>query len=45
MSARLKFPASITLMALPTKCPELNAAKNVWRFIRDNWLSKGIFKS
>ena len=45
MSARLKVPANITLMAPPPKCPELNPAENVWQFIRDNWLSNRIFKS
>jgi transposase len=36
MSARLKVPANITLLALPPKCPELNPAENVWQFMRDN---------
>jgi hypothetical protein len=30
---------------LPTKRPELNPQENVWRFMRDNWLSNRIFKS
>ena len=38
-------PANITLLALPSKCPELNPIENVWQFMRDNWLSNRIFKS
>jgi hypothetical protein len=45
MSARLRVPANITLLALPPKCPELNPAENIWQFIRDNWLSNRIFTS
>jgi transposase len=45
MSARLRVPANITLLALPPKCPELNPAENLWQFMRDNWLSNRIFKS
>jgi hypothetical protein len=33
MSARLAVPQSITIIALPSKCPEL---ENVWEFMRDN---------
>lgn len=45
MSARLRVPANISLLALPPKCPELNPAENMWQFMRDNWLSNRIFKS
>jgi len=38
-SAALVVPANITLMPLPSKCPELNPVENVWQFMRDNWLS------
>jgi transposase len=38
-------PANITLLALPSKCLELNPVENVWQFMRDNWLSNRIFKS
>jgi hypothetical protein len=39
LSNRLVVPATITLMPLPPKCPELNPVENVWQFIRENWLS------
>ena len=45
MSAKLAVPANVTLVALPPKCPELNPTENVWRLMRDNWLSNRVFKS
>jgi hypothetical protein len=45
MSARLVVPQNITIIALPSKCPELNPVENVWEFMRDNWLSNRVFKS
>ena len=44
-SGALIVPPNITLMPLPSKCPELNPVENVWQFMRDNWLSNRIFKS
>ena len=45
ISTGLVIPANITLLPLPSKCPELNRQENVWQFMRDNWLSNRIFKS
>ena len=45
LSDKLIVPASITLVPLPPKCPELSAAENVWQFMRDNWLSNRVFQS
>jgi transposase len=45
LSHRLIVPASITLMPLPPKCPELNPVENLWQFMRDNWLSNRVFTS
>ena len=45
MSRNLVVPATITLMPLPPKCPELNPVENVWQFLRDNWLSNRVFGS
>jgi len=36
LSSRLAVPPNVTLVALPAKCPELNAQENVWQFMRDN---------
>ena len=44
-SKALEIPDNITLLALPSKSPELNPVENIWQFIRDNWLSNRIFKS
>ena len=41
----LVIPDNITLLALPSKSPELNPVENIWQFIRDNWLSNRIFRS
>jgi transposase len=45
LSKRLAVPKNITLVALPSKCPELNPVENVWQFLRDNWLSNRVFQS
>jgi hypothetical protein len=39
MSARLVVPQNITIIALPSKCPELNPVENVWE------LSNRVFSS
>jgi putative transposase len=44
-SAKLQVPDNITLVPLPAKCPELNPQENVWRFMRENWLSNRVFSS
>jgi transposase len=44
-SSDLIVPANITLLPLPSKCPELNPVENIWQFMRDNWLSNRIFRS
>ncbi|MBB4861104.1 transposase [Novosphingobium chloroacetimidivorans] len=44
-SAELVVPPNITLMPLPPRCPELKPVKNVWQFMRDNWVSSAIFQS
>jgi len=45
LSRHLVVPATITLMPLPPKSPELNPVENVWQFMRDNWLSNRVFHS
>ncbi|MGH6704383.1 MAG: IS630 family transposase [Bradyrhizobium sp.] len=45
LSARLLIPANITIIPLPSKCPELNPVENIWQYMRDNWLSNRVFKS
>jgi len=45
LSAGLEVPENITILPLPPKSPELNPVKNLWQFIRDNFLSNRIFTS
>ena len=35
----------LPLLPLPSRSPELNPQKNVWQFMRQNWLSNRVFKS
>lgn len=43
MSAKLVMRSNNTIVPLPPKCPELNAAENIWQFKRGNWLSNRVF--
>ncbi len=42
---KLELPKNITLLPLPPRAPELNPAENIWRFLRQNWLSNRVFRS
>lgn len=41
---KLKIPKNLTMMRLPPACPELNAAENIWQYLRQNYLSNRVFK-
>lgn len=41
---KLKRPANISLLFLPPACPELNAAENIWQYLRQTYLSNRVFK-
>jgi DDE superfamily endonuclease len=45
LSGAVAVPDNITPLPLPPKCPELNVMENVWRFMRDNWLSNRVFQA
>jgi len=45
VSTKLVVPATITLVPLPPRSPELNPVQNVWQFMRENWWSNRIFIS
>jgi transposase len=32
-------------MSLPPACPELNAAENIWQYLRQTYLANRVFKS
>jgi transposase len=44
-SSKLKVPANIILVPLPSKSPELNLVENIWQYMRENWLSNRVFDS
>jgi len=37
--------SNILLLPLPRRASELNSQENIWRLMRQNWLSNRIFKS
>jgi transposase len=42
---KLKVPKNLTLMSLPPAYPELNAAENIWQYLRQTYLANRVFKS
>jgi transposase len=45
MTDKLDVPDNISIIALPSRSPELNPVENIWQFMRDNWLSNRVFTS
>jgi hypothetical protein len=43
LAGALVVPENITILPLPPRSPELNPVENVWRFLRENWLSNRVF--
>ena len=42
---KLGLPANISVIAIPSKSPELNPQENIWQFTRDNGLANPVFGS
>jgi len=42
-TGKLKVPANITIILLPSRSPELNPVENIWQYLRQNWLSNRVF--
>jgi hypothetical protein len=40
---KLKSPSNVTLVPLPPACPELNAAENIWQYLRQTYLANQVF--
>jgi hypothetical protein len=40
---KLRQPANVSLLPLPPACPELNAAENIWQYLRQNYLGNRVF--
>ena len=36
---------NITPIFPPSRAPELNPVENVWRYLRQNWLSNTVFEN
>ena len=45
LTPKLKVPENISIIAIPSKSPELNPQENIWQFMRDNWLSNCVFET
>jgi transposase len=42
-TGKLHIPDNITLVPLPPYSPELNAAENIWQYLRQNYLGNRVF--
>src|SRR6202023_3888563 len=42
-TGKLKLPSNLTLVPLPPACPELNAAENIWQYLRQTYLANRVF--
>ena len=40
---RLRVPANVSLLQLPSYSPELNPVENVWQYLKQNFLSNRVF--
>jgi len=45
LTPKLEVPGNISIVAIPSKSPELNPQENIWQFMRDNWLSNCVFET
>jgi transposase len=44
-TTKLIVAKNITLLPPPPRSPEIKPVENIWKYIRDNWLSNSVFKS
>ena len=44
VAGALQVPASVTLVLLPPKSPQLNPVENLWHYLRSHYLSNRVFK-
>jgi DDE superfamily endonuclease len=42
-TGKLRWPENVRPMFIPPGCPELNAAENIWQFLRQTYLSSRVF--
>jgi hypothetical protein len=41
---KLKLPKNLSIILLPSRSPELNPVENIWRYLRQNWLSSTVLE-
>ncbi len=41
----MRVPKNIPLILLPSRAPELHPVENIWQYLRQNWLSAGVFET
>jgi hypothetical protein len=44
-TGKLRWPKNITPVFLPPACPELNAAENIWQYLRQTRFSNRVFET
>lgn len=44
-TAKLVWPDNVRPLYIPAGCPELNAAENIWQYLRQTYLSNRVFKT
>ena len=42
-TGKLAWPANVSPLFIPPACPELNAAENIWQYLRQTYLSNRVF--
>lgn len=42
---KIKIPENISILHLPPYSPELNPQENIWRYLKDTFLSNRVFSS
>ena len=42
-TGKLVWPGNVRPLFIPPGCPELNAAENIWQFLRQTYLSNRVF--
>jgi transposase len=44
-TGKLKWPENLSPLFIPPACPELNAAENIWQYLRQTYLSNRVFET
>ena len=44
-TGKLKWPPNLSPLFIPPACPELNAAENIWQYLRQTYLSNRVFET